>query len=277
MIEKVRINYRDFDASSFDINVRDLEKETEYKELLSQAFKAIPQNDTEREILDDYIKTLKQIISYQDEINEIRTLIHASPSYTLQGTEELKKTAAHKAACIYSREQELSVIRSLDSNLLGKVLARSNYERESKQESLRVSKRSVEEAIKAQEKKGKISKTQEQTSHNFLLFRTILMSMSLVISLATLDTPILLICAITFLVFTPLIFASPTYAVVLYCIYDIARPILYAWAFIVTVQGKQDIFAIAFYILMALQAISMIKRLIGTIGIIVLALNGDKE
>lgn len=132
MIEKVKISYRDFDYSSFDINNRDVEQENEYKALLSQAYKASPQNATEKEILDDYIRTLKEIIAYYFEINEIRSMIQELQSDAMQDIEDLKNTAAQKAACIYSREQDLSVIRSLGSNALVKMLERSNDSRKPK-------------------------------------------------------------------------------------------------------------------------------------------------
>ena len=249
MIEKVKISYRDFDYSSFDINNRDVEQENEYKALLSQAYKASPQNATEKEILDDYIRTLKEIIAYYFEINEIRSMIQELQSDAMQEIEDLKNTAAQKAACIYSREQDLSVIRSLGSNALVKMLERSN-------------------GSMVQKPEEKATKPQDEKSTNYLLLRTVLMSVSLAIALMMINTPIVLICAITFLVFSPLIFKSPTYAVILYSIYDVARPVLYVLALLVTIGGEQDFFAIAFYILAGLQVISMIKRFVGTVAMI---------
>lgn len=108
--------------------------------------------------------------------------------------------------------------------------------------------------------------------NRFVNFKLFLMSLSLTLSLMMLDAPIWLIGISTLLVFSPFLFNSFTYATFLYCAYDIIRPILYTWALVVTIQGKQDFFAIAFYILAGLQAISIIKRFIGTIGIIIVAL-----
>ena len=115
-----------------------------------------------------------------------------------------------------------------------------------------------------------------RTQENYLLFKHFLMELSLSISLIMLNAPLWLIIVATFLVFSPLLFNSLTYATFLYCAYDIARPILYIWAIVVTIQGKQDFIAIAFYILAGLQIASIVKKLIGTIGIIVIALSEKK-
>ena len=103
------------------------------------------------------------------------------------------------------------------------------------------------------------------------------MQLSIGLPLIMLNAPLWLILGATFLVFSPLFFGSLTYATFLFCSYDIIRPILYIWALVVTIGGKQDFIAIAFYVLFALQAISIIKRLIGTIGIIIIALTEGKE
>ena len=112
--------------------------------------------------------------------------------------------------------------------------------------------------------------------NNFVLFKSFLMSLSLTLPLCMLNAPIWMIGLATFLVFSPLIFGSFTYATFLYCVYDIVRPILYIWALVVTIQGEQDFFAKAFYVLFAIQVITIAKRLIGTIGIILIALTESK-
>ena len=113
-------------------------------------------------------------------------------------------------------------------------------------------------------------------SEKYAKFQLFLMSLSLTISLVMLDAPLWLICTATFLVFSPLLFGSLSYATFLYCTYDIVRPILYTWALVVTIQGKQDFVAIAFYVLFAIQVITMVKRFIGTIGIIIIAITENK-
>lgn len=112
---------------------------------------------------------------------------------------------------------------------------------------------------------------------NYVLFQLFLMELSLGIPLIMLEAPLWLILMATFLIFTPMLFGSFTYATILYCSYDVIRPILYIWALVVTILGVQDFFAIAFYILAGLQAISIVKRFIGTIGIIVIALTERKN
>ena len=112
---------------------------------------------------------------------------------------------------------------------------------------------------------------------NYHIFQLFLMQLSISIPLIMLNAPLILILATTFLIFSPLFFGSLPYATVLFSAYDIIRPILYIWALIVTIGGRQDFFAIAFYVLFALQAISILKRLIGTIGIIIVALTEGKE
>lgn len=105
---------------------------------------------------------------------------------------------------------------------------------------------------------------------NFNYIQISLLSLSLIIPLIMLESPIWLIGLVTFIMFSPLLFASLIYAAILYFSYDIIRPILYIWALVVTIQGKQDFFAVAFYILMALQAASIIKRLIGSVSMCIL-------
>lgn len=112
---------------------------------------------------------------------------------------------------------------------------------------------------------------------NYSIFQLFLMQLSISIALIMLDAPLFLITLATILVFSPLFFGSLTYATFLFCAYDIIRPILYIWALAITIGGKQDFFAIAFYILSGVQAISIIKRLIGTICIIVVALVEGKH
>lgn len=112
---------------------------------------------------------------------------------------------------------------------------------------------------------------------NYNIFMLFLMELSLSIALIMLNAPLWIIIVATFLIFSPLLFGSIAYAAVIFCTYDILRPILYIWAFVVTVQGKQDFFAIAFYILATLQIFSIVKRFIGTIGIILIALTDRKN
>lgn len=116
-----------------------------------------------------------------------------------------------------------------------------------------------------------------KNQENYIIFRLFLMELSLGIALIMLNAPLWLILVATFLIFSPMFFGSLTYATIVYSAYDIVRPILYIWAVVATIQGKQDFFAIAFYIIAGLQVISIVKRFIGTISIIIVALVERKK
>lgn len=106
---------------------------------------------------------------------------------------------------------------------------------------------------------------------NYIYILVFLRSLSLTLPLIMLDAPIWVICLATFILFSPLLFGSLLYTGIVYCLYDIVRPILYIWGLVVTIQGKQDFFAIAFYVLMGLQIVNIIKRFLGTVCGVILA------
>ena len=101
-----------------------------------------------------------------------------------------------------------------------------------------------------------------------ILFLMSLMFISLTLPLVMLEAPIWLIAVIGALIYSPIIFASGWLTVVVGYGYHLARPVLYICALIVTIQGEQDFFAIAFYILMGLQIINIIKGFLGTVFVI---------
>lgn len=137
-------------------------------------------------------------------------------------------------------------------------------------------KRAEIEQKKLQAQKAQAEKRKEELKQSRCAnFRLFLMSLSLTLPLIMLDAPILLICITTFLVFLPLFIHSESFVYIFILLYNIVRPILYIWGIIVTAQGNQDFFAIAFYILTALQLIDIIKKLIGTIIIISMIIKGD--
>lgn len=129
MLDNIRINYRDFDESSFDIYNRDINAENKYRSLLNKALKARPNNDFDNELLGDYISVLRQIVLKQSEINQIREQIlcvphtNASRSSIIKALEEQAK---HCAACIYSREQELCVLEMSYGKRINDILGISN-------------------------------------------------------------------------------------------------------------------------------------------------------
>jgi hypothetical protein len=116
----------------------------------------------------------------------------------------------------------------------------------------------------------------KKQENNYSIFQLFLMQLSISIALIMLDAPLFIIIATPVIMFSPLFLGSLTYATILFCLYDIIRPILYISALVVTIGGKQDFFAIAFYVIFGLQAITIVKRLIGTICIIIVALTEGK-
>ena len=112
---------------------------------------------------------------------------------------------------------------------------------------------------------------------NHALFMLFLMNVSLTIPLIMMNTPYWLITVVTLLVFSPALIGSYTYAALHTFAYNILRFVLYVWGLVVTIGGKQDFFAIAFYILTALQAIDIIKKFIGTIMMMFIMLTNHKE
>ena len=99
------------------------------------------------------------------------------------------------------------------------------------------------------------------SSLNFSLFIMILKSASISIPLIILNVPAFLIGLISLVIFLPLIIGSETLLLFMFHIYNITRPILYIIALITTIGGKQDMVAIAFYIIMGLQVINMLKNI----------------
>lgn len=111
----------------------------------------------------------------------------------------------------------------------------------------------------------------------YVYIQFFLRSLSLTLPLIMLEAPIWVICLVTFIIFSPLLFMSFLYAGLVSCLYDIIRPILYICGLIVAIEEYQDFFAIAFYILLGLQAINIIKRFIGTVCTFILIFTNSKE
>ncbi len=100
----------------------------------------------------------------------------------------------------------------------------------------------------------------------FIIF---LRETSIYIALIMLHTPPLLIFIILLLSSLIMIMPSLVAQFIIQHVYNFVRPILYVWALIITIGGKQDVFAILFYILSGVQAISIIKNLFYSILVIV--------
>ena len=299
MDNDVRFSERDHDSVS-------------NRSLLLNASESEITDYTERAYLEQYKEINNQIKSKQIKLGEIRERIREFPTNEKNSVElkNLKALASRIANSITKLEQELidfeatphlQRVLEREKEMLRKKLkqqekeAVARYMAEKEKEAEKIMKEWEEkraEVLKKREQQRIETGNQEkQVSEkpvkkepiktekplNYVLFQSFLMSLSLLVPLIMLDTPILIICIITFLIFSPLLFKSLKFAMILYITYDIARPILYVCGLIVTVLGKQDFFAIAFYILMALQAWNIIKKLIGTISIIVTILSDRRK
>lgn len=118
---------------------------------------------------------------------------------------------------------------------------------------------------------------EEQNYTKQMLWLLLPMSLSITLALMMLGTSIWLISAVNLLILSPMLFLSKKLAVIVPYVYYIANPILYVWALVVTIQGPQDFFAIAFYILMAIQVPKMIVNFIGTMAILFYAVTGKRK
>lgn len=98
---------------------------------------------------------------------------------------------------------------------------------------------------------------------------------SVTIPLLMLDAPIWLMTLVDLIILSPWVFMSERLSVIVPFAYYIIKPVLYIWALVITILGVQDFFAIAFYILAALQAVNIIRNFIGTILIIIAALTDN--
>lgn len=103
------------------------------------------------------------------------------------------------------------------------------------------------------------------------------MVVSVTIPLLILGAPVWLMTIVDLIILSPMLFWSVGLSVIVPYAYYIARPILYVWALVVAILGVQDFFAIAFYVLMAIQVPSMIINFIGTILSIIMLLTGNRK
>ncbi|MBR4087531.1 MAG: hypothetical protein IKK30_06745 [Clostridia bacterium] len=101
---------------------------------------------------------------------------------------------------------------------------------------------------------------------NYSFLICMLRSLSIAMALIMLDTPMFIISIITLLVFSPALFPNLVWLMIYEILYSLARPVLYIWALVITIGGEQDVVAIIFYILFAVQIFSMIKNLIFTLA-----------
>lgn len=281
MIEKLYISYRDFDDKNFDLYKSTAAEEEKYSTLLAQALSAHPQTDIERELLGDYIKTLRKINTCYREINEIRLIIQtfANSNDTIINISDLKEEAKKKAAIIYYSEQDLSVLEHSNGHLLQSVLERKFTNLESEEvvsDSIVDSKRNTPQKNNDYQDKKPTEQMNDKDYNKQMLRLLLPMVLSLTLPLLMLNAPVWLMVVVDLIILSPMLLWSLKLSIIVPYAYYIINPILYVWALIVTILGVQDFFAIAFYILMGLQTPKMIKNFIGTILIIYCFLTGKK-
>ena len=242
----------------------------------------------EKMYLTQYKHTVDQIESKQAKLSEIREKIRDFPSTEENSVEykNLQAFASRVSNTIDKLDHELSnleqtvriqqILKREKQKLierereLGEKAIEKYYEDKMK-EAEEFAKRYEESRAEAwKNKKQPIEQLEQEAPTgtgkgiNYILFLLSLNAFSLVIPLIILEAPIWVICVVTLFLFMPAILMSKLLFLVSLHLYNIARPILYVCGLIVAVQGKQDFFAIAFYILLGLQALSIIKNFIYT-------------
>ncbi len=118
---------------------------------------------------------------------------------------------------------------------------------------------------KAHQQKEQKEQKPQYRKHTYAQIQLLLMSLSISLPLIIMNAPLLLILITTLLIFSPAMSKSLYVGVIVFCLYDIVRPILYIAGIIVAAQGPQDFVAIAFYIITGLQALSILKKFIATV------------
>ena len=117
----------------------------------------------------------------------------------------------------------------------------------------------------------------EQNYTKQMLCLLLPMVLSLTLPLLMLDAPVWLMTIVNLIILSPWLFESKGLSMIVPFAYYIIKPVLYIWALVITILGVQDFFAIAFYILMAIQTPRMIKNFIGSISIIIIALTNHRH
>lgn len=121
MLREMRISYRNYDDSDFDINNYKNE-EKKYAALLAQAHNITPSDDIERDLVEDYIDTLTSIISSYREIEIIKKQIRSIRYYDSDEYKQLINKAKSNAASIYYRQTDLYILETARSNMLKRLL-----------------------------------------------------------------------------------------------------------------------------------------------------------
>ena len=93
----------------------------------------------------------------------------------------------------------------------------------------------------------------------------ILMITSISIPLIMLDVPLWVLIVVD-LSITVLMSFSSFFNILLSSLYCIVKPVLYIWALVFAVQGSQNFWAIAYYIVMGLQVPFMVMNLLALVA-----------
>jgi hypothetical protein len=115
MLERININYRDFDEKSFNVYAPVDETAKKTNELFEQALELEPRTNGEKEVYADYLKTLENITAAYSELQNIQhrlSLLATSSENVADVITQLEKIALKPAAIIYSRTQDLFILES---------------------------------------------------------------------------------------------------------------------------------------------------------------------
>lgn len=102
------------------------------------------------------------------------------------------------------------------------------------------------------------------------------MVLSVTLPLLMLNAPVWVMTLADLIILSPMLFWSVKLTKIIPFTYYILNPIIYIVALVITIMGKQDFFAITFYVLMGIQTPKMIKNFIGTILIIYYTISEDR-
>lgn len=105
---------------------------------------------------------------------------------------------------------------------------------------------------------------------NYSITTLFFKSVSVIIALIMFESPMPAILAVPIVMFLPMLIGSPIILSIVLHVYNLFRPVFYVAAIISTIIGNQDMVAIAFYIISAIQIPSMLSNLLQTISFLVL-------
>lgn len=280
------------------MSYRDTPDDNYFRRLLSNAVESDMQSGEEIECLRKYKRTLHQLKREKKELSKIKKrlneLYSEGSTANTDDITDLEETAHDIETLVSHYEKYLLKLET--THPLRKVIERESvkaYLAQQEKEVEEILKRNDEQRQEALKRKAEqeakrtapVNEPSIETTLKPVLLNQFLMSLSLTYPLIMLETPFLLILAEITLIFLPsiLILLSESEWLpilsfyIVYHLYNIIRPILYVCGLVATIQGQQDFVAVAFYILMGLQAVNIIKRFFGTVIMIIQLLTINKE